>query len=90
MADNKPPVKKDVKRQQKEVVDFPFSRENYMLMLVCIAVVIIGFMLMSGGGEDPVKYDPTIFSFRRIVLAPIVVIAGFIIGFFAIMRKPKE
>src|SRR5262249_22150323 len=89
MAEIKPPVKKDIKRQ-KEVIDFPFGRENYILMLICIGVVILGFALMSGGGEDPVKFDPDIFSFRRIVLAPIVVIAGFIIGFFAIMRKPKD
>jgi hypothetical protein len=88
MAEIKPPVKKEIKRQ-KETIDFPFSRENYILMLACIAVVIIGFMLMSGGGEDPVKYDPTIFSTRRIIIAPIVVIIGFIIGFAAIMRKPK-
>ena len=89
MAENKPSSKKEVKRG-KEVIDFPFGRENYIMMIVCIAVVIIGFMLMSGGGEDPVKYDPSIFSTRRIVIAPIVVIAGFIIGFFAIMRKPKD
>ena len=89
MAEIKPSSKKEIKRG-KEVIDFPFGRENYILMLACIAVVIIGFMLMSGGGEDPVKYDPTIFSTRRIVVAPIVVIIGFIIGFVAIMKKPKE
>ena len=88
MAENKP-SKKEIKRP-KEVIDFPFSRENYMLMLVCIALVVIGFLMMSGGGDDPVKYDPTIFSTRRIVLAPIVVVAGFIVGFIAIMKKPKD
>ena len=88
MAENKPSGKKEMKRG-KEVIDLPFSRENYILMIVCVAVVILGFMLMSGGGEDPVKYDPSIFSTRRIVIAPIVVITGFIIGFIAIMRKPN-
>jgi hypothetical protein len=89
MAEIKPSGKKEIKRG-KEVIDFPFGRENYILMFVCIALVIIGFMLMSGGGEDPVKYDPSIFSTRRIVLAPIVVIAGFVVGVFAIMKKSKE
>jgi len=89
MAETKPSNKKALKNQ-KEVIDFPFGRENYILMFVCIALVVIGYMLMSGGGEDPVKYDPTIFSTRRIVLAPIVVIGGFVVGFFAIMRKSKE
>jgi hypothetical protein len=89
MAEVKTAPKKDTKRQ-KEVIDFPFGRENYILMFVCIALILIGYVLMSGGGDDPVKYDPTIFSTRRIVIAPIVVVAGFVVGVFAIMKKSKE
>ena len=82
--------KKDVKPRQKEVIDFPFGRENYTLMFVCIALVVIGFALMSGGGDNPPNFDPSIFSPRRIIIAPIVVVAGFVVGVFAIMKKPKD
>lgn len=90
MAELKPSNSKKEMKRGKDVIDFPFGRENYILMFVCIALVLIGFMLMSGGGEDPVKYDPSIFSTRRIVLAPIVVVAGFVVGVVAIMKKTKE
>lgn len=64
-------------------IDMVFSRQNYMLTGLAFAVVVIGFLLMWGGKED-------IYSFRRITLAPIVVIIGFLIGVFAIMFKPKN
>ncbi len=60
---------------------FVFARENYMLMIIGIVVIVLGFVLMYG------KED--IYDFRKITLAPIVVIAGFIIEIFAIMKKPK-
>jgi len=61
---------------------FIFGKKNYRLMLVSFAVVALGFILMIG------KTD--IYDFRKIVLAPIVVIAGFAIGFFAILKKPDQ
>lgn len=61
---------------------FVFGKKNYRLMLVSFAVVVLGFILMIG------KTD--IYDFRKIVLAPIVVIAGFAIGFFAILKKPDQ
>ena len=61
--------------------EFVFAKENYMLMLIGLAVIVIGFVLMYG------KED--IYDFRKITLAPIVVIAGFVIEIFAIMKKPK-
>jgi len=63
-------------------IDFVFGKQNYMLTVVAFVVVIIGFFLMYGGKED-------IYSFRRITLAPIVVLTGFVIGVVAIMFKPK-
>lgn len=60
-------------------VQFVFGKSNYRLMLLSIAVVIIGFILMMGSTD--------IYSFRKIVLAPIVVLLGFAIGFFAILKK---
>ncbi|MEO0311689.1 MAG: hypothetical protein RIQ89_1346 [Bacteroidota bacterium] len=70
---------------------FKFGKENYIIMLIGIAFIVIGFILMSGGGsDDPTKFDETIFSTRRITVAPLLVIIGFVIEVYAIMRKPKD
>lgn len=71
--------------------DLAFGKENYILLLVGLAFIVTGFILMTGGGsEDPNVFSEEIFSFRRITLAPIVVITGFVIEIFAIMKKPKD
>jgi hypothetical protein len=70
---------------------FAFNKQNYQLMVIGVVVINIGFMLMSGGGsDDPNVFNPEIFSARRITVAPIVILIGFIIEVVAIMRKPKE
>ncbi len=70
---------------------FAFGKENYMFMIIGVIVIIIGNLLMIGGGsEDPNVFDPEIFNFRRLTLAPVVILVGFIIEIFAIMRKPKD
>ncbi len=61
---------------------FVFGKENYQLMILGFVVIIIGFMLMYGTTE--------IFDFRKLTLAPIVVLVGFVIEIFAIMRKAKD
>ena len=68
-----------------------FDKENYKWMLVGIVVIAIGFILMAGGkSSNPnVFNDKDVYSFRRITIAPILIIAGFIIEIIAIMRKPK-
>ena len=69
----------------------PFSYRNYVMMLIGMAIIVIGFVLMAGGGEHSVtEFDESIFSFRRITLAPIVVIAGFIFEVYAIMKRFPE
>ena len=69
---------------------FAFGRENYVIMLVGIVVIIIGYMLMSGGkSTDPNVFNEEIFSFRRITLAPIVVLLGYAIEIYAIVKKAK-
>ncbi|TAH40350.1 MAG: DUF3098 domain-containing protein [Bacteroidetes bacterium] len=79
------------KKVDKAVEDFPFGKENYIIMLIGLAVIFVGFLLMSGGGsEDPKVWDPSIFSFRRITLAPILVISGFVIEVYAVLKKSKE
>jgi hypothetical protein len=71
--------------------EFAFGRENYRLMLIGLAFIVVGFLLMIGGGsEDPKVFNPEIFSFRRLTLAPILILAGYAIELFAIMKKPKN
>jgi hypothetical protein len=69
-----------------------FGKENYIWMLVGLAVMTIGFFLMAGGkSADPTKFnDNEIYSFTRITLSPFLIIVGFVIEIFAIMKKPKE
>lgn len=71
---------------------FLFGKENYTLMIAGVVLILIGFMLMSGGkSADPHQFNyDEIYSFRRITLAPMVILAGFVVEVFAIMRKPKE
>jgi membrane-bound ClpP family serine protease len=69
---------------------FLFERGNYVLMLAGLALIVLGFILMSGGGsEDPNVYNPELFSARRIVVAPLFVVIGFALEVWAIMRQPK-
>ncbi|MBO5901697.1 MAG: DUF3098 domain-containing protein [Alistipes sp.] len=66
----------------------PLTKKNYLYMLVGVLIIVLGFVLMSGGGEHTAtEFDESIFSFRRITLAPIVVIAGFAFEVFAIMKR---
>jgi len=72
-------------------LEFALAKENYKLLLIGFAIIIIGFLLMMGGGsEDPTVFDEDIFSFRRITLAPMVVLFGFAFEIYAIMKRPKE
>lgn len=69
----------------------PFGRDNYLWVLIGLAFLVVGFLLMIGGGSDnPDVFNEAIFSFRRITLAPILVLIGFGIQFYAIMKKPKN
>ena len=67
-----------------------FGKKNYQLMLLGLIFITLGFFLMSGGGsEDPNIFNDEIYNFRRIRVAPILVVFGFIIEVYAIMRNPK-
>lgn len=70
---------------------FLFTKENYTIMLAGIVVIILGFVLMSGSANDNPAVFPKdeIYSFRRITLAPVVVIIGFLIEVYAILKRPK-
>ncbi|HET6245727.1 MAG: DUF3098 domain-containing protein [Bacteroidetes bacterium] len=71
--------------------DFAFGKQNYILMLVGIVFIAVGFILMIGGGsDDPNVFSEAIFDFRRLTLAPTIVLIGFVIEIFAIMKTSKE
>jgi len=73
-----------------ESSEFVFEKQGYMIVVAGIVMIIVGFALMSGGGsDDPNVFNPEIFSFRRITLAPVVVMSGFALEIYAIMRKPR-
>ena len=70
---------------------FALGKENYKLLLIGFGIIVLGFILMVGGKEtDPNKFSNDIFSFRRITLAPVVVLIGFLFEIYAIMKKPKS
>lgn len=74
----------------KEHPEFPLGKENYKLIALGFLIIIVGFILMAGGGsEDPNTFNPEIFSFRRITLAPLVLLFGFIFEIWAIMKKTR-
>ena len=69
---------------------FLFERVNYKILLIGLAVIALGFILMSGGGsDDPNVFSEDIFNFRRIRLAPTVVLLGFGITIYAILKNPN-
>jgi len=90
---------KENTQNKSETFEFALDKENYILLAIGFAIIVIGFLLMTGGRvEDPNIFfpnndpsqTPEMFSFRRITLAPIVVVAGFIFEIYAIMKKPKQ
>jgi hypothetical protein len=71
--------------------EFLFDTINYKILWVGLAVIALGFLLMSGGGsEDPAVFNEEVFSFRRIRLAPAVVLLGFGITIYSILKNPKK
>ena len=67
--------------------NFAFSKANYILLAIGFAIIIIGFLLMTGPGSTETHFEPDIFSFRRIKLAPTVCFFGFIFVIYAILFK---
>lgn len=77
-------------RKEKEV-ERPFARANYIAMAVCALMILVGFLLMSGGGSaTDAEFNPEIFSTRRIVVGPTITFLGFLLMAFAIVYKPKK
>ena len=89
---------KDKKKPQAKTTDaadnqkvMPFGRMNYILVIVGIALIALGFILMIGGGSsNPDVFNEEMFNFRRLTLAPILVLAGFVVEIVAIFWKGKN
>jgi len=79
-------------KKSTEKESFALARANYILLVIGFAIIVLGFILMIGGkSEDPSIFNENeVFSFRRITLAPIIVLAGFIFEIWAIMKKPRS
>lgn len=69
---------------------FAFDKTNFIILAIGMVLVVIGFILMSGPGSTPERFEPEIFSFRRIKLAPIVCVIGFVTMGVAVIKKPKK
>lgn len=82
--------KKATKSSSKDV-DFAIGKENFKYIAIGVGILVVGFLLMAGGkSDDPNVFNPQIFSFRRITLAPIIVVGGFMFIIWAIMKRPKD
>ena len=76
---------------QKKGPQFIFQRKNYIFLFIGIACIALGFILMSGGGsDDPNVFNPEIYNFRRIRLAPFLVLVGLGIQIYAILLDPGK
>ena len=72
----------------KNDAEMPLTMRNYVLMGVGLIVIILGMVLMCGGGsEDPNQFNYEMFSWRRITLAPIIIVGGFVFEIYALMKK---
>ena len=79
------------KRKEDTKAEFIFRQKNYKWLFIGLAFIAVGFILMAGGGsDDPNVFDPSIFSWRRIRLAPTLVIIGLGIEIYAILLNPKK
>ena len=84
-------MEQDNKPTENSEEGFAFGKLNYKLLRIWFAIIVLGFILMAGGAsDDPNVFNEEIFSFRRITLAPIVVLFGFGFEIYAIMRKPDD
>lgn len=82
-------MSKNIKEEENKT--FLFGKKNYVLMLVGLAIIGLGFILMAGGGsEDPQVFNEEIYNFRRIRLAPTLVLLGLGIEIYAILAKSKK
>lgn len=68
----------------------PFTKINFIMMGGCLVLIVLGFILMSGGGSADATFNPEVFSTRRIVVGPLLAFLGFLLMVFAIMWHPRK
>ena len=79
------------KKKQENKGTFLFGKKNYIIMLIGLVFIAVGFALMAGGGsDDPNIFNEEIYNFRRIRLAPTLVLIGLAIEIYAIMAKSQK
>ena len=78
-----------IKQTMSDKQKFAFDKVNFILLAVGMAIVIIGFLLMTGPSSSETVFEPDIFSARRIKVAPVVCLCGFLSMIYAVLRKPK-
>lgn len=79
------------KKEDKGFVEFAIAKDSYKFIAIGFAIIVVGFILMIGGhSDDPNVFNYEMFNFRRITLAPIIVMTGFIFEIWAIMRRPES
>ena len=93
--DSKKTVKVSTDKKAVPVADkelqFAFGKENHRLMLIGLGVIVLGFILMVGGGsKDPNVFNEAIFNTQRLTIAPLLILGGYIIEIFAIMKRPRD
>lgn len=84
-------TKKETVEKTEDQKVMPFGKQNYTIVLIGIALIALGFVLMIGGGSnDPDVFNEKMFNFQRLTLAPILVLAGFVVEIVAIFWKGKK
>ena len=79
------------KTEEQSTPGFAFGQENDVLMFIGVVIILLGFILMTGGGsKDPNVFNAEMYDFRRITLAPILILVGFAVEIVAIMKRPKD
>jgi hypothetical protein len=72
-------------------MEFNFGKRNYQMMIAGVVIIVLGYILMSGGkSEDPEVFSEAIFSTRRLTVAPLLIISGLVLEVFAILYKAKD
>ena len=89
-------MSKQIKEKKEETkpghaFEFALGKENFKLLLIGFGIILLGFILLMGSAnENPKVFNNDIYSFRRTVLAPLVILSGFIFEIYAIMKKTKQ
>ncbi|MBP9990257.1 MAG: DUF3098 domain-containing protein [Bacteroidales bacterium] len=79
------------KETENKNFDFVFGKTNYILMVAGIIILVLGYILLSGGGsDDPNTFNPAMFNAQRLYVSPILIVVGFVVEIFAIMFNPNK